>query len=232
MNDQRLGLVLGTQSYKEHDALVWVLLKDYGICRFLYRGFSKHNSKMKNKGQLYHCYEFLFNYKETGLLIPQSVALKESFIHLSTNVEKQILASVTYELRSFISDQYDLVYRYFSILNQEKNPMLTYVLFLVQLLNQQGLQPLVDSDVFQESTKIKSFSIREGGFVSRSPTTPFSKEQLQHLRWLFKGDFTVIDVLNDLNISHQIFELIVDYFEFHLNLRLKSWEIYQQIVYN
>ncbi|HHX07372.1 MAG TPA: DNA repair protein RecO [Erysipelothrix sp.] len=232
MNDQSLGIVLGTQTYKEHDALVWVLLKEYGVRRFLYRGFNRNNSKMKNKGQLYHCYEFLFNYKEDGLLLPQSVALKESFIHLSTHVEKQMLASLLYELRSFISDQYELVYQYLSTLNQEKNPLLAYVLFLVQILHQQGLQPLVDYDVFQGSTKIRSFSIREGGFVSSSPTTPYNKEQLQHIRWLFKGDFSVMEVLNELNISPQIFELIVDYFEFHLNLRLKSWEIYQQIVYN
>lgn len=232
MNETSLGIVLGTQTYREDDALVWVLLETYGVRSFLYRSFHKKGSKMKNKGQLYHCYEFLFNYKEEGLLIPQSVAVKENFIHVVNDIEKQVLASILYEIRYLLNDQYRLIYQFLETLNQPFDAVLVYVVLLVELLNHQGLQPLVDYDVHQSDTKIRSFSIEAGGFVAHSYLTPYNREQLQHIRWLFKADLSVLKVLNELEISPLVFELIVDYFQYHLNIKLKSWEIYKQIVYN
>ena len=232
MNETDFGIILGSQPYRDFDGLVYVLLKKYGVRTFLYRGLYKPNSELLSRAQLYQIYEFLFNYKESGLLIPKSITLKENFIHLQNDAYKQILAAVLFELRAILDQEYDLVASFLSNLDQKDQAILVFLIFLSELLNHNGLQPMVDFDVHHRQQKVASFSIEEGGFVVYNYNNSYSKEELQQIRRIFKANFDVIDKLMDMEISGQVVQTIIDYFRFHMQLGLNSWEIYKEIVYN
>lgn len=236
MNETSLGFVLKIDPYKEHDALVFALLKVYGKVTFLYRGYFKSNSKMLSKGINYTLYEFRFNYKEEGLLNPIEVTTVQTFSKILLNPKKVCLAQIidtiylAIDKYDYSSDLYSLYYDYLLALqNDLYDDLLVVSLLLSELVNYFGFSPYVDGAVNTNKDKVNDFSIKLGGFVLDSHKSLFSLEELKQIRYIYKGHLKDLDKLKEFTVNKKLMNLFIDFFEYHTSIKLNSYSVYQQL---
>lgn len=236
MNETCIGFVLKINPYKEHDALVFAFLKDYGKVMFHYRGYFKSNSKMLSKGINYTLYEFRFNYKEEGLLNPIEVTTVQTFSKILLNPKKVCLAQIidtiylAIDKYDYSSDLFSLYYDYLLALqNDSYDDLLVVSLLLSELVNHLGFSPYVDGAINTKEDKVNDFSIKLGGFVLDSKKSLFSLEELKLIRYIYKGHLKDLDNLKEFTVNKKLMNLFIDFFEYHTSIKLNSYSVYQQL---
>ncbi len=236
MNETSLGFVLKITPYKEHDALVFAFLKEYGKATFLYRGYFKPNSKMLSKGLSYTLYELRFNHKEDGLLNPIEVTTVQSFSKLMLSPQKvclaQIIDTIYLSLDSIDhpSNYYTLYSNYLLALqNSIYDELLVVSLLLSELLSYLGLSPFVDGAINTNEDKVNDFSIKLGGFVLESYKSLFTLEELKQIRYIYKGRLKDLEQLKEFSVNRKMMNLFIEFFEYHTSIKLNSYSVYQQL---
>ncbi len=241
MNNTCVGIVLSNRDYKDNDALIDVLTKDYGRLTFVARGVRKHNSKNATPCAILRISRFYFDYKETkGLQNLKIAEPVKNFFHIQSDLEKQAMGCLMLELMDSlqIEDEgaYDLLEQSLHYLDETKNPYLVLGLYVAKLCRYIGIEPFVDGCVnCQSEHQIVAISVNDGGFVCANcfqPTRHIKKDknQLQLFRILHKAEIdqfplieeSVIVTLDDLQDT---FSFLMEY----SGIRVRGYKFLKQI---
>lgn len=226
MNKTNLGYILNIKPYKEFDALVSVYFEDESMRTFIYKSLYKPQSKRLGSSQYFVLYQFTYKDRD-GLTTPTEITRIKTHQNLNEDVKKGILAqsinSLFIHLGSHLNYQlYDWAV---NNLNESDNPMIVFLLILIESLNLMGLQPFVDGDVITGLLKVNHFDISKGGFVYQMIQSNYSLEQLQSIRKLFKAKPNNYSIIKDDLIDDKVINTIVEYFEYHTSFILKGFQL-------
>ncbi|SJZ74786.1 DNA repair protein RecO [Anaerorhabdus furcosa] len=248
MNEKVLGIVLKQSEYRENDALLTVLTKEYGKLTLTARGVKKMNSKSSTSCLPYVLSEFVFDYVEDkSMFTIKNASIKSSNRFLQEDLEKMNIAAIFCELidKSLpqgvldedVNDNYfDLLVFSLDKLNQEKQHPLLLCLFLAQMLNYLGIPPIVDECVLCGNTKVNRISIEEGGFVcsecmSELDSSIDTQMDLKRFRLINKAGIENYDVLKNYGPwSFQDCSSMFEFLQVHSGIDSTSWKFLKEIV--
>lgn len=224
------GYILNSKPYKESDAMMWVYLNSGELKHFIYKGYYKPSSKRLGSGLPFHLYEFKYKDKES-LITPIEINTLNAYSALQERID---LVSLGQAINSiYLGYHQHLTYKLYewviSSLNETQNTNLIFCVFLVEVLNNLGLQPYVDGDVVSKGTLVNHFDIQKGGMTLRKHQSFYSKEDLRLIRQLFKANMSNYSIIYNAHIETRLVDLIVDYFEFHTSIKLDGYRLYQEL---
>ncbi len=238
---KRTGFVVSVQEYRESDGLVQ-LYSEHGLETFVLRGLYKATSKQTGIAQLYTQVEYLFEERPSQIQTVRSGRLVESFREYRQDIHWISYLSIASEilLRVNRESPVNLSFDAFSMLFSLQNPIKYLLYFMADILINLGLGANVDECVSCGSPQVSAFSISQGGLVCSRCLKLYhpkietsSLDVLKQLRYLFKANLaqftSILDFFTEVNT---VFEIVVDYFEFHSGIHLKSWDFYRKVYYN
>ncbi len=233
MNDLIKGIVINSIEYKENDAIVTIITKEFGKVALYVKGYKKITSKNVYATQLFDHSNFLFDYNPNkSIQILKSANLINQFSNIKTDYEKIAIASVICETADAVEENvYDLLFETLTLLNDENQQYLVLNVYLVTMLNILGIAPFVDGCVNCGRTdSIESISISEGGFICSYCNREFNDEifELEYLkkfRVINKASFDVYDKLitlnlNDFKLTNMLIEILINF----SGIYLKSYQ--------
>lgn len=245
MKDQTEVIILSSSDYKEADAMLRVLSKEFGLRTFIAKGLNKINSKNRMACLTYGTSLFHYDLNEMhDLQILQSAESLHNRYLISEDLEKSSIASLVSELtelllkneteHALLDEYYDYLNQVLDLITNSEKPYHLLAYILIQFLNHYGISPMVDACVVCGSTKVNSISIDEGGFVCHDcqpelQTTIYDVEALK--------DFRIIGKLNPQNIeaylnykapSKVVVNVLVEFLEFHTGHHPKAWDFIEK----
>lgn len=241
MNNGVEGIVLHVQDYREHDAILRVLTKEYGKISLVARGIFKSTSKNAYGSQIFCLSNFQFNYREQNTMFPLKTCENiQYFSNIRSDLMKQSIASFMVEITDKITiddyEVYELLKTGLTVLEKEENVFLVASLFLVSLHHMLGITPDVDECVICGSLKgIEALSYRDGGFVCStcfkySKHMKYSKEFLRTFRILHKADFSKLHILKDYPIDFQMFQSIYRFLDEYSGIRVNAYAFIEKLM--
>ena len=107
MSEARIeAVILKQQDYRENDALITVLSKDYGKLGFVCRGIRKMASKNAVSCMPFVLSELMFDYKEQATLFSlKSARVLAAHRHIREDLEKMTIAQVMCEIADKLLEQ-------------------------------------------------------------------------------------------------------------------------------
>lgn len=236
MNDKLEGIVIGVKDYREHDVILQVLTKDYGLQSLVARGLKKMNSKNAGVCQLFTQAYFYFNYHETSSIHTIRTAdLIKSNRRLREDLLKQSIASIFCECIERTALDHEMVNWYamlqgaLDVLEKTEQPYAIAALFLSLINRSQGIEPFVDGCVLcGRSDHICSVSVQDGGFVcsrcfDETKHHLMTLEQLKCFRLVCHAKLEHTSILEKSSAwNYEHFELVYRFFEEYSGIRLKS----------
>ncbi|MGI6608245.1 MAG: DNA repair protein RecO [Erysipelotrichaceae bacterium] len=209
MNDLVNGIIINSIEYKENDAIVTIITREFRKVALYVKGYKKITSKNVFATQLFDHSNFLFDYNPNkSIQILKSANLIKQFSNIKTDYEKISVASVICEIASAVEeDIYDLVFEALDKLNETEQMYLVLNVYLVAMLNILGISPFVDGCVNCGRTdNIESISTKEGGFICSYCNKEFNDDIydvdfLKNFRIINKASFEVYDKLLSLNLN-------------------------------
>ncbi len=242
MNDVSEGIVLSNMEYREKDALISVLTKDFGRIALVAKGAMSVHSKNAPGCTPYVTSEFCFDYKEGKTLFPLKTAkIVNSRRALREDLDLLSFAGLLCELSEKMTEQgvadsefYDTLSCALNFLNQDK--YLTVCLFVAYAQRVFGIEPVVDQCVLCGATTVSSISVLEGGFVcpSCAQHSSFKKctmDDLIHFRLVCKAGFEHIELLHSkYEFTFQDVSIMMDFLLHHTGIRLNSWALIRSLM--
>ena len=235
------GFVLKSMVYKENDAIIYVLTRDYGKLSLLARGVQKIKSKNAAGCQPLTESEFRCILRPGISTLLQAVPTC-LYRHIKEDIIQEAYASYFMEcMYKCVADNepnayiYDFFMRSMQELEAGKSPELLYCLFNAFILKITGSSPQVDGCIHCGNVHaISGVSIADGGFVCQncqaSYDKSFSKSILQAFRYINKGDFSILDKIHitpdELLEIVTIMESLVDEYT---GIRLHSRQFIKQL---
>ena len=242
MNDVTEGIVLSSMDYREKDALISVLTKDFGRIALIGKGLLSLQSKNASGCTPYATSEFCFDYKEGKTVFPLKTAkIKNSRRVIREDLDLLNLAGLLCELGEKVCEQGIKEPELFLALDAslsylEKDRYLSVCLFLAFVERFIGIEPMVDGCVCCGNTTISSISIREGGFVcEKCRTKCLSKNctlnELIHFRLISKAKIEHFELIHSkYQLTLNDVSLRIEFLEHHTGIRLQSWRWIQSLM--
>jgi len=242
MNDVTEGIVLSNMEYREKDALVSVLTKDFGRIAFVAKGVLSIQSKNAPGCTPYTTSEFSFDYKEGKTVFPLKTAkMNNSRRALREDLDLLSFAGLLCELSEKASEQGVKETELYEALdnalnNLKKDRYLSCCLFLAWLQRFVGVEPVVDQCVICGKTTVSSISIKEGGFVCSGcqqhvASKNCTLDDLIHFRVASKAGFEHFDILQKKYVfSFNDVRIMMDFLLHHTGMRLHSWTLIHSLM--
>ena len=180
MSEARIeAVILKQQDYRENDALITVLSKDYGKLGFVCRGIRKMASKNAVSCMPFVLSELMFDYKEQATLFSlKSARVLAAHRHIREDLEKMAIAQVMCEIADKLLEQgesdleaagevYELLSVSLDRLDSEADSYLILAQFTALALKTEGIEPVVDECVLCSNTQVQTISVEDGGFSVR-----------------------------------------------------------------
>lgn len=227
-NHKETGYVLGVVPYREHDAMVHFLGKESGLIRLVLPGYYKANSKQSRLGLEFSFVEYAFNPNKNKLNRIIGGELINAFMHVRFNSEWMIYVSIISEiiLKNYDEHFHDWFYENLVKFVHPKSSLKDVITLLVEVILLSGHEPMLEGCVVCASTKINAFSIEQGGLVCNNHTgIKQSKPLLIGLISVFKNITQSVSDAELIDISSILFA----YYEYHTDLKINSWNLYQQL---
>lgn len=235
MNDVTEGIVLSSMEYREKDALISVLTKDFGKITLIGKGILSMQSKNASGCTPYVSSEFIFDYKEGKTVFPLKTAkTKNSRRFLREDFDLLNFAGLLCELSEKMTEQGHLVPEVYEALEftlsvLQKDSVLAVCLYLAFVERYLGIEPVVDECVLCGSTTVSSISVKEGGFVCsvcQSTHKECSLDDLIHFRLLSKARFEHFDLLHDkYAFTMKDVSFHIEFIEHHAGFHIRSWDL-------
>lgn len=241
MNNVLDVIVLSQSLYKEHDALVQVLAKDFGLMTFIAKGVQKMTSKNRALIQPYSSYRYQCDLKTGSLQTLRSGERLVSNHHIASDLNRSSIAAIIAELAVFLlknevnESRYALAYHQLETLmrlvDHSDQLQHVFVLALILFINDFGIEPVMDACVSCGDTQhINSFSVDEGGLVcsscQRELHSPIlSPESLRSLRISARLSLEHFEAFcASTSIDEEQIRTWIHFIEYHSSLQLKAWE--------
>jgi|GEM_PF-138718 DNA repair protein RecO len=246
MNDLVQGLIIKQIDFKDYDAILTVLTKEYGKISFRAAGVRKMSSKNAGSVLPYTLGEFQFDYKQDQTMFRMKTArTRQLYRHLHEDLAASYGAAVAANVADAFSlpgeefEEKDDVFAYteqcFSYLDQGKDPNLVLSLYLADMMELFGIQPEVDGCVRCGSSKVSALSVNDGGFLcaehAEEAGIPFNTvEELRRFRLIVKAGLEHIEMVEkaggadklDLRVLEQMIRM-------HGSMDMKSFTLYNRL---
>lgn len=236
MNVNDVGLVLALAPYREHDRLLRVLLKDRGLVTFVNKGAEKLTSKRAAVTLPFCLSEFTFrDYADKTIFNLQQINLLKSYYP-----DQDLLLISAYTLLAEVSDKVlsndktlpslfnDLKAAFDALANGE-SALATVAFYLVRLLHYLGIEPVVDGCARCGKLQVVTISKEDGGFLCQNcyrRKSAYSVAELQKFRLINKLTWEHLPLLTKLAFDRKDFMNVSDFFFFHSELKLKSYDFF------
>lgn len=175
MNEKSEVIILENSDYREVDARLCVLSKEYGKMTFVARGIRKPKSKNANSCNLFQQSVFHFDYNEQRTMQNLKIAeLKYNFKNIRNDLLKQSIASIMVEAMNKIdieasNEAFTLLHRALQYLDSTNNAMALLGLYIARICEMCGINPFVDGCVCcHKENQLSAISLNDGGFVCSS----------------------------------------------------------------
>ena len=231
MNEKIDFIVLNKTDIKDYDEIVGGITPK-GRMSFYGRSLKKNTSKNAYALDMFNKAEILYDCKENKTLqLLKSASLKDSFRHIKENLDYQSVCFIFAELINRVidgSDLYELTLNFFNDLKEYPESLTLFNLNLALILKREGIYPEVNACVISgNKTDIKAVSVPDGGFISKeylnSDSIILNKDDLRAFRLINLAGYKDRDKLLNLGINNVIItDLLLDFIEYHLSLKLKS----------
>lgn len=243
MNNRILGIVLEQQDYRNHDVILKVFTKEYGVISFVARGIRTSKSKNASACSLFCESWFYFDFRENNELQSLKIAEKNDFFYrIYESLEKQVIASLLCETIKKCNPEsreeaYDLLKKSLHFLNVDENPFCVLGLFMAKMNLLSGIRPQIDCCVrCQHATKIIALSIYDGGFVcpdcfEKQKDQILSIEKLRYFRLFHKASIMDYEVLSKMkHYDYNDVKTILDLFFEYSGIYLRGISFLKQII--
>ena len=241
MNDITRVIVLSQSDFQENHAIIKVFSYDFGMMSFVAKGIRKINSKNRSICMPFAISEFQYNLKESSslqLLLNGQIIVSNHKLH--DDLSKYAIASLWTELlilslegerdENLIHELFENTINLFKLIEESDNYAAFILFMLAHFLDRTGFAPHVDSCVVCNANKVNGLSIEEGGFVCskcqmhlHSPI--LEVEFLRDFRLAQKVGFDKLkDYLNYKKPHHDCVKSLIQFFEYHIETKLKAWE--------
>lgn len=229
MNDQDQGFVLSNTPYREYDAMILFLAKEYGLLRFVLRGYYRPSAKQTSLGLEYTKVNLRFKYHENRLLRIQSGELMNAYSNVRNDYDWLLQMSLLTELleKFYMKKDHEFWYQTVNDLYKEIN-LEKLIILMVNLIRILGIVPHVEGCVISASPKVSDFSIEKGGFVSkayRKHKSQVDLEMMKYIRALFIHEKIDESALKDYENTDKLANLLIEYIEYYEGIRLNSWKL-------
>lgn len=229
MNDQDQGFVLSNSPYREYDAMILFLGQEYGLLRFVLRGYYRPSAKQTSLGLEYTKVNVRFKYHENRLLRIQSGELINAFANVRNDYDWLLQMSLLTELleKFYMKKDHDFWFETVNDLYREIN-LEKLLILMVNLIRMLGIVPHVEGCVISGSPKVSDFSIEKGGFVSkayRKHKSQVDLEMMKYIRALFIHEKIDESALKDYEHTDKLANLLIEYIEYYEGIRLNSWKL-------
>lgn len=239
------GIVMKVSRYKENDALVYMLTKQFGLKTFYIRGFGKAKSKLTGALMPFNYGEYIGSINDDGFSYITSTNRVNSFEKISLDIEKNAYSSFIVDLFSHAFEQvttiddfwFDYLSHALALINTGLDPQIISNIVQVQLLTVFGVEPNFQSCVIGGETKGDfDFSIVLGGIIcsnhfANDPNRIHAGQRVIYYLRLFSNinldNINTIDVkISTKNRIQYIIDMIYDD---TVGLSLKSKKFIEQL---
>lgn len=246
MNDLVEGLILKQIDFKDYDAIVTVLTKEFGKISFRAAGVRKMSSKNAGSILPYTKAEFQFDYKEGQTMFRMKTArTKELYRHLHENLSCSYGAAVAANVADAFTlpgedfEEKDEVFerteKCFQYLNAGKETKMVLCLYLTDMMEVFGIVPEVDGCVRCGNPKVNAISADDGGFLcgkhAKEAGIPLNTvEELKRFRLIVKAGLDHIDLVEQSggvdNVDLRVLERMI---RMHGAMDMKSFNLYNRL---
>jgi len=215
------GLVLESYDFKDNDVIIKCLTAK-GLISIMCRGVKKYKSKNKAAVLPYSYSSFEVLDSRTNMFLLKSANLIKS----NYQDDLTVLSVLSIFSEIILADPYDSNY-YEILLYTMKfldKPFLAASYFLKSSLEIHGLQPIINHCVYCGSKKFVNISIKDGGMLCINHSennTDISR--LKKFYLINKASFN-LELIN-LEYDYVDLKLFIDYYEYHLNSKIKSFQL-------
>jgi DNA repair protein RecO (recombination protein O) len=246
MNDTVTGLIIKSMEYKEYDAILTILTREYG--KIALRAAGVHKMGSKNAGSIlpYTLAEFQFDYKPDRTMFRMKTArTKKLFRHLHEDLNASSAAAVASEAADAftlggvetdtireIAEELEACFGY---LDQGKDGTTVLSLYLSDIMRLSGIAPDVDECVHDGRTTVAAISIADGGFLcpecaQRENVSFNTPEEIKRFRLIVKAGLAHFDAVEkaggadpgDLKILEEMIRL-------HGGMTMRSFTLFNRI---
>lgn len=229
-NHSEEGFILGLSPYREHDAMVHFLGSKSGLIRLVLPAYYKSGSKQTALGLEYSKVSYRFNPRKGQLNRIIGGEKIDIFINSRTRFDWLINVSIISELliRYYEESIKDRLYNLLEGSIHEDCSIFDVLHVLKEIIEINGLVPHLNSCVKCSSTGINSFSIENGGFMCNNHTgNKENKKVLLGILALFSNNNLQEHFENE--DARRILELLLEYLQYHDDIRLNSWKFYKEM---
>lgn len=246
MNDFVQGLIIRQIDFKDYDAILTVLTKEYGKISFRASGVRRMSSKNAGAVLPYTLAEFAFDYKPDQTMFRMKTARTvKLYRHLHEDLGSSYGAAAAANAADAFSlpgedfeekeELFTCMERCFAYLDQGKDSNIVLCLYLADLMQLFGIQPEVDGCVRCGSPKVSAVSVNDGGFLcavhaKENGISCSSPEELKRFRLIVKAGLEHLEIVEkaggvkplDLRILEQMIRL-------HGAMDMKSFSLYNRL---
>lgn len=246
MNDTVEGFILKQTDYRDSDAIVTVLTREYGKLSFVVAGAQKLTSKNARFVFPNTKASLSFDYKEGKTMFRLKTARSVQMYRKShEDLEKSFAANIlcemvdAFSLEGLESDGIEEEFTYLEIglqaIEEGKDLKTVVCLFLADMMEVFGIAPDVDECVRCGNTMVTSISIKDGGFLCNEhaheagvPT--LSSEDLKRFRLLVKGGLEHLDiVVNTTTATNSDILTLEEMVLQHSGFKIRSFSLFNRI---
>ena len=236
------GIVLKSVPYKESDAIITLLTKEYGLISFKARGIHKINSKNASLVQLYTIGEYKIDektdYSNKTLISGSSLYFP---LVIYEDLKYSCLLSYISETILNFKDEYSEAYKILEtiIYNLERIDIIKIVLMIQKyILKWNGVIFEVDKCVKCDSKSIEVFNFENGGFLCKKCMKGYNFSvnnfsYLKTIRLVLKANIeNIFSYQVDEIIGYKILIDLFKYIENNLGVYYKTKDMLLMVINN
>ena len=226
------GIVIREIPFKNTSKIITLLTKEYKTVSVIAKGAKQIKSKLRTNTIPFTYGFFHMYYKEEGLSTLISVDVEDYFLTLKQDIKVYGYACYVTDIAHQVLKQdydqqiYQLYINTLIKLNEKFNPSIITNIFMMQILNNLGIAPVIDNCVKCFSEDIITFSVDSGGSLCDKclgEERIISEKSLKLMRMFLHVDIAKISKLDIKDYLAKEINLYLDlYFDKYSGLYLKS----------
>lgn len=246
MNDHVAGIIIREMDYRDYDAILTVVTKEYGKISFRAAGVRKMSSRNAGSVLPYTMADFAFDYHPGKTMFRMKTARTVRLWRaMHEDLEKSSAGAVAAEAcdalslegteGTYSSETFDLLEKTFDLLNEGKNCDTVLSLYLSDLMEISGFAPDVDECTRCGKKEAAAISAREGGFLcaqhAHEAGVPLSSiEDLHRFRLVVKGGLEHYDIIEKAGgADRKDLRILIEIIRLHAGASMKSFSLYDRL---
>lgn len=239
------GLVLKVSRYKENDALIYMVTKQFGLKTFYVRGFGKAKSKLTGSLMPFNYGEYIGSINDNGFSYISSANHVQEFGDISLDIQKNAYASFIVDLFSHAFEQaevideewFDYIKNALLLISKGLDPQIISNIVQIRLLTVFGVEPNFYSCVVGGETEGDfDFSIVLGGiicsrhFLSDPNRIHAGQRVIYYLRLFSNVELSSINTVNVKEATKNQIQHVIDLiYDDTVGIQLKSKKFIDQL---